>query len=918
MSTDDSVYFGRFRFDREEKRLFCAGEEISLRPKSRAVLSSLIACAGRSISKDALINEVWQHQAVADGGLAVCIREIRKVLDDDPRHPQFLQTVHRYGYRFIGRVASGPDHKQHLGFVGRSASLEALTQGFEAARIGQPRVVTVSGEPGSGKTTLIEHWCRANLFDNETLVLRGECSEQIGPTDAYAPFLQAFRGFLSNPTTEDAISFCRRVAPVWMNSFSEFLDPTNVAEVSGLAASSDTQQMQQEFADFLAALCEDRPTVLILEDMHWCDPASAALLGKLARDKTAARLVILVSLRPSAVREPDRQIYSVCDALSVANLSSDISLGNLSETNVRDLVRLRLGAQASPETTKLIFERTAGHPFFLSAVLDEFERAGTRAQSLKDIVSIPGLVPFVRLRIKELSDFEWQVLEAASIAGQVFSAASLELALDFETGVEGIEDVCNQLCQRGEFLEALDSEVWPDGTVSGTYQFNHAFYPEIIRGISKPARRNRLNLAIANRLEHGFGSDSSRISPKLAYHFYHGRDPQRAVPNFCAAASIAISRHAHSEAEELLRRGQDLISAIADDDSRHACELELLLTLGPIQIATQGYSSDAVTTTFRRALDLTQMSNLSEAHFPVLRGLAGVHIMRADYRVASDLGEKLLTLDPDLVPIPDSEKVEGHLLCGVSTFHRGCFSSADAALASSIRFYCQEKHRVLAGDHGVDPVVLALGYSTLAACILGENQRSTATAEELIQVAEEGRHKFTLCQAHSFIALLNQLRGDIGAVRYHSGIALDLANTYGFAFILAAETARRGWLLTHAGDPVAGIRVIREGASMYSASGAVGGLSVIQATLAEAYLLARDFTLGTEIVNEALASVRMHGEGFFEAELLRIKGALLMEADPALAKQLFHESIELAESQGAQLWRARSRANLSGELDVGS
>src|SRR5262249_22934547 len=205
------ILFGSFRLDLVNACLWRGQQAIPLTPKVFTVLSYLLRHAGRLVTKDELLGAVWPDTVVGEASLTVCIREIRRVLGDQPKVPRFIETRHRRGYRFIapvteidqpaaegrppvqagGETAAGPAPP---GPVGREAELLRLQGWLDKARRGERQVVFVTGEAGIGKTTLVEAFHQRLRARPEVWVARGQCFEQHGPGEAYLPVLEALSG----------------------------------------------------------------------------------------------------------------------------------------------------------------------------------------------------------------------------------------------------------------------------------------------------------------------------------------------------------------------------------------------------------------------------------------------------------------------------------------------------------------------------------------------------------------------------------------------------------------------------------------------------------------------------------------------------------------------------------------------------
>ncbi len=909
--------FGPFRLAGPAGPLFRDGMEIPLRQKALTVLWLLISSRGQAISKESLMDAVWPDRVVSDGSLSVCIRKIREALGDDHRAPRYVQTMHRHGYRFVGRVTGTSRAAHYADFVGRHVELERLQREFEAAQMGEHRLVLVSGNAGVGKSALIETWCAATEASVEARIVVGRCIDQSGAGETYLPFLDALRCMTSDVDGPDVVAMMRRVAPSWLLQFPALISDDDRDALSAQTRDADTRRMRRELVNLLFAFSAEKPFVLVIEDMHWCDPSSAAALAFLARDKGRGRLLVIASFRRADVMEPGHVLSKVRGELKVRNLCTELELGPLAKADVGAYLANRPESRSSKELANIIYRRTEGHPLFMVTLANHLA-ASVDTPSPEAMIEekVPSdLTTFIELRLADLDPAERRLLEAASVAGDVFSAAEVETAVEAIEGQSSIERLCETISRRDEFLEDADPARWPDGTLTGRYAFRHSLYAEVIRKTLSNARRARLHQKIGERLELGHKGETSRIAAVLANHFEQAQDIPRTVAYLIETANNDVARHAHDEATALLHRGLALIGDIDSDDDRAPLELDLLLALGPVQVAQEGYGASAVEATFEKAYQLCASDSLAGHRFPVLRGLAAFHHLRADYTSAHSLGRELITLGSTGNLQDDGQLVEGHLICGFVNFFRGRLLDADSELQRSIAHYDRKRHVAHAQIHGIDPGVLALSFEALVGWTLGDAARSQDRAESALALAATVDHPFSLCQSHATVALLHQMRGDLEQTQVQSGLAAELAERHGFSYLIASEQARRGWIRVQMGDFASGVADIREGISLYADTGAVGGLTAIMATLIEAYIASGDLERGIEAANDALALARENAEGFYEAELLRLHGTLLQRltgADQAtLAEDRFNAAIALARRQQAWAWEVRATVSLS-------
>src|SRR2546426_3395944 len=209
MSAVAPIHFPPFDLDLANEQLWRGSAPISLRPKPFALLCYLVENPGRLVTKEELLKAVWPETYVSEGLLSTYIRDLRTVLGDDPAAPRFIETVVRRGYRFIAPLTTAPpvtSHKsqvprsdaqhsalrtQHSVLVGREPELAQLHEWLAKALSGEHQVVFVTGEPGIGKTTLVDAFLHHVAASGGLWLGRGQCIEHYGAGEAYLPLLKA-------------------------------------------------------------------------------------------------------------------------------------------------------------------------------------------------------------------------------------------------------------------------------------------------------------------------------------------------------------------------------------------------------------------------------------------------------------------------------------------------------------------------------------------------------------------------------------------------------------------------------------------------------------------------------------------------------------------------------------------------------
>ncbi|MCI0354571.1 MAG: AAA family ATPase, partial [Acidobacteria bacterium] len=286
--------FGPFRFDPANACLWHGTQALPLMPITCALLECLVAQAGQLVTKDALLEAVWPATAVSDAVLKVRISELRKLLGDTAKVPQYITTVHRRGYRFMAPVtladpsallgaAPSPPPPRATHLVGREPALAQLHHYLARAYQGDRQVVFVTGEAGIGKTALVEAWLTQVRAAPHLWVAHGQCVEHYGVGEAYLPMLEALGRLCRTPARARVLPLLRHRAPLWLVQLPWLLSAAERDELQRVLWGTTRERMLREMAEALEALTAEQPLVLVFEDLHWSDYATLDLLAVLAR-----------------------------------------------------------------------------------------------------------------------------------------------------------------------------------------------------------------------------------------------------------------------------------------------------------------------------------------------------------------------------------------------------------------------------------------------------------------------------------------------------------------------------------------------------------------------------------------------------------------------------------------------------------
>jgi DNA-binding winged helix-turn-helix (wHTH) protein/predicted ATPase len=938
------ILFPPFRLDPINQYLLRDQEVIPLRPKTFAVLQYLAERPNRLVKKEELIEAVWPETYVTDTLLKGCVTEIRKALGDDPAVPRFIETAHRLGYRFIAPITlipedGGAGHQikssgrfvvplrlrlpPASGLVGRETGFAQLERQLERAMEGERQVVFITGEVGIGKTAMVDSFLQRVARLPEIWLAQGQCLEQYGAGEAYLPVLEAVSRLCQEPGRERLLELLRRRAPSWLRQMPWLASVDEVEEFKRDATGATRERMLREMAETIEALTDKTPLVLALEDLHWSDYSTLDLISYLARRSERARLLLIGTYRPVEVILQEHPLKGVKQELRAKRLCEELSLERLSEESVGEYLSSRFQRSPLPiELAKLIHQRTEGNPLFMVSAVDYLQAEGLIVESAgrwrmqvelaETEVGVPESIrQMIEKQIDRLSRDQRRALEAASVAGTEFSSAAVAAGL--EEDLIRTEEMCEELARRHQFLEAAGVGELPDGNVTSRYRFIHSLYQNVLYDRTATAHRARLHRRIAERGEAVFGERAGEIAAELAMHFEQGRDYWRAVKYLRQAAENDIRRSANREAVAIARRGLELIELLPDTTERAREELNLLAPMGVALIVTMGYGAAEVERVYARARELCRRIGETPHLFRALWGLERFYSVRGPLPAAREIAEQLLRLADQAQDVELS--LQAHNSMAASLFYLGEFALALEHLELAIAIYDPQRHRSHAFLYGMDPGVANLSRASLALWILGYPERALGRSREAMALARDLSHPFSLAYALNFAAVLHHYRREPQPAQELIQTSIGVASEHGLRMIAMLGAVLLAGIIAEDDPTRESLTRLRESIEACRAIGTELFWPYALCMTAKALLKAGRIAEGLAAIEEAMAVIDRTSERFYEAELHRVKGELLLQSgaqDPqSEAASCFRHAITLSKRQQARAWELRAATSLA-------
>jgi len=461
--------------------------------------------------------------------------------------------------------------------VGRAEQEATMLEVFQTAAEGHGRLVCVTGEPGIGKTTLVESFLRGLTADGETcFVARGRCSERLAGTEAYLPLLEALENLLRGPHGDQVSRVMKVVAPSWYFRTAPLAsDDSAGATLFEDAKASSQERMKRELIAFLDELSRTAPVILCFDDVHWADVSTVDSLAYVGARGDGLRLLTVATYRPSDLLLRDHPFVGVKRELQARGACREIALGFLSTDDIAGYLSLEFPAHAFPdELAEFVHTKTEGNALFMVNLIRYLrdvkaivERDGWRL--VRPLSEIEEEMPesirsMIERKIDQLEDADRRLLVAASVQGAEFHASIVAEAVG-ENEVD-VEERLERLDRVHAFVRVLEEEELPDGSLTVRYGFVHALYQNVLYGKLTPARRAAQSAAVAAAWVRRRGEDTSPVANELGVLFEAARDFAQASDYFLQAAEKAALVYANQEAIELCRRSIRNAEKLPEDE----------------------------------------------------------------------------------------------------------------------------------------------------------------------------------------------------------------------------------------------------------------------------------------------------------------------------------------------------------------
>jgi DNA-binding winged helix-turn-helix (wHTH) protein/tetratricopeptide (TPR) repeat protein len=879
------VCFGEFELDEGNACLLRKGKTVALAPTPFDLLCALARQPGTLLTKDALLDAVWGHQFVSESVLKTAISDLRTALGDNPRVPRFIETVSRRGYRFIAIPAAAPPYahaptvlhvppvevpigqRQPPPFIGRANAISGLQQAWNQACNGQRAVVWVAGEPGIGKSTLIEHFATSL---GGIVCARGQCVEHYGTGEPYLPVLEALAELCrADPMLPVLL---RQVAPTWLLQLPWLSTAEERNALRRELAGVGPDRMLREMGELLAQATEQQPLLLVTEDLQWSDRATLQLIDHVARRRGRMRLMWLSSFRLAEVIALDNPLNPLRHELRLQRLCQEIVLDPFSETELADYIAKRSESLARDETfVRALHMRTDGVPLFVSSVIAEvMERTTDDAEvgvQLAGMAVPENLAAIIDHHIARLDSGTRALLAAAAVCGVEFRADTLSLAL--ERDAESVADACEELVRGHIWLGAPRA---PDTASAAElpYTFRHALFRQLLYERTTPSARMQLHRKVGAALERERSAGVPVAAAELAMHFDRARQPMSALRYYAEAAEAALLHYSPASCMNITERALAILQQAARGDERDALEIAVATLHGVAAFQSLGVGSEA-RDAFQRAYALLPAMPGHEMRGRLLHGFGYILSLRGEYAQALAVADRAAALasaanDPVLTLVTcilhgQLHHMQGRPQAALAWFERGMNATGPMGCEATDIFVADAQVTL----HGL----MAIDFLQRGLIEQGRAQ------VDLARVRARGlRQPMAQLDATWRQALFEVRLGNAEGVAILADEMQALVDEFSLAQGRTACRWFRGWAQAVNGAPIEGHRLIRDAFDENTRLGMRSGAGEVLGYAVQALLLAGQLDAAQRQLDEALEVAEQLSERVYLPQLWLLAAAI--------------------------------------------
>ena len=844
-------------------------------------------------------------------------------------------------------------------FVAREQELTHLNRHLDSALAGQGRIAFITGETGSGKTTLVWEFARrAMALDTSggaaLLVAAGNCNAFSGQGDPYLPFREILETLTGEIETRrasgvitpeqaqrlwdafpDAIQALVETAPDLVGLFlptdpmilrASTFAPGGAAWQTRLAELVERHKLAisppsleqiaffEQVTGMLQVLARRHPLLLLLDDLQWADSGSISLLFHLGRRLAGCRILIVGAYRlDELAQDIQGERHPLKTVVNEFERDYGEILVDLQQAETRKFVDAYINTQPNRLDfgfREKLFQHTEGNALFTVELLRGMTERGDLVQDETgqwieradlDWELLPARVEAVIAeRIGRLSHECQSLLATASVEGEEFTA-------EVVARLQGVPEMEIIHCLGGP-LKNEHALVRPQALQRvgrrrrSRYRFQHILFQKYLYSRLDPAERSRLHEAIGETLEALYADLAPELAVQLAWHFEQAELPERAVDYLLQAGNRAVQLSAHTEAIRHFMHAIALLQSLPENREQDQKELNLQSKLFVPLIGVRGWSSPEQTRAFNRMLELSRKIGQSPDDlqlFQHLYTMTAYHFGQGEFSRSAAFSEQLLSLA--IQSQDPANEVVARMILGASKLFSGELAIALDYLEDAWALYDPDRLRPMTAITGIEVGVFLRCYQAVDWWMLGYPDRAWQTAQAMLSQAQNLDHPLSLDFANTFVVpmIFLLINGSLKSVQEPQA-RLQPVSESDRAFFNHFNEAMQGFIQVERGENREGIARMQRSLAGLPIAGIQIGRPALLYMLATAQLIAGQHEAGLASVQEILPLLENSNQ-YWLSGFYQLKGKLLVNKYPAtVSGQELNEEILISSIQEAE------------------
>ena len=819
-------------------------------------------------------------------------------------------------------------HGQRLTpLVGREHEIGLLLERFERARYGEGQVVLLSGEPGIGKSRIVRA-LRERLQDEPYMPLSYFCSPfhvnsalypiislmeraaRFQYDDAPEIKLDKLRTLLaeSSANLDEVVPL---VAALLMVPTGDRYPPL------GLTPDGQKQRTLEVLVDQLAGLAAKQPVLAVYEDVHWIDPSTLEFLELVVERVQRLPVLAIMTFRPEFAAPWAGRTHV-----------TSLALGRLAQRQGASIIEAVTAGKTLPaEVAQQIVTKTDGIPLFIEELTKTLLESGLlREAGDHYVLNAPLPATAIPTTLQDSLLARLDRLGSAKETAQIGAAVGREFSYELLAAVTRLPD--------GELHDALSQLTSADLVLRrgrpphATYTFKHALIQDAAYATLLKSRRQQLHSRIAQALTERFPERAVAEPELLAHHYTEAGATEQAIDQWLRAGQRAAERSANVEAVAHLRRGLGLLETLPSTVERARRELEFQIALGMPLLATKGYAAPETGAAHDRARELCDQVGNPSRLLPILYGQIANRMSHGELRPARRLAEEFLRSAQEQGA--EGPALVARRMIGISLILHGELPSGRSSMEQALALYDPARHRSLAFQYGADQQSTCLAWLSFGLSLLGYPEQAERAGRKAIALAVEIAHAITMAHALRYGGCFSCIiRRDPRAAREHATALSQYAERQRLLFWSAVAKFILAWSLVETSASQAAVTQMRATLANIDATGSRLDRPLFLAMLAEGYGHIEQATEGLRLLDEALVQVEETDERWWEAEIHRLRGKVLLSLsaeNAAAAESSYERAITIARRQSAKslelragislarLWQSLGRSDEAGAL----